>query len=94
MQRVSRERQSQIARAVADELGRDGSTRLLKDRETIRQSIIHALTEELRRDEERASSAQKRMIDSDPSLEPGSSEWNAAYERMLIEEYDRHSGEA
>lgn len=94
MQRVSRERQTQLARAIVDEMGRDRSIRLLKDREAVRQSVLHALGEELKRDEERAAAAERRLFDAEPGLEVGSTEWEALYERMLSEEYDRHASES
>lgn len=94
MQRVSRERQTQIARAIVDEMGRDRSIRLLKDREAVRQSVLHALGEELKRDEERAAAAERRLLDAEPGLDVGSMEWEALYERMLSEEYDRHASES
>ncbi|MHB0968247.1 MAG: DUF507 family protein [Thermoanaerobaculia bacterium] len=94
MQRVSRERQTQLARAIVDEMGRDRSIRLLKDREAIRQSVLHALGEELKRDEERTAAAERRLLDADPRLEIGSAEWDELFERMLSEEYDRHATES
>jgi hypothetical protein len=94
MQRVSRERQTQLARAIVDEMGRDRSIRLLKDREAIRQSVLHALGEELKRDEERSSAAERRLLEADPGLEIGSPEWEELFERMLSEEYDRHATES
>lgn len=89
MIRPSRERIALLARQIVNELSRDGSAKLLRDRESIRQSVAQALIEELRHDEERVSTVAAR-IEAMPNPPPrGSREWTSLWQQLLDEEYER-----
>ncbi len=53
MHKLSRERINQLARELLDAMTRTKSVALLKDRDVVRQSIAHALADELKREEAR-----------------------------------------
>jgi hypothetical protein len=89
MQKLSRDRIATLARTLVDAMSRHDSVRLLKDREAVRQSIIHALMEELKHDEERAAHALRRLSLVKPSPMTGSPEWVALFDRFMEEEYEK-----
>lgn len=88
MQKPSKERVSSIARLLVDALERVESVHLIKDREAVRQSIVHSLIDELRHDEERQAAVLQRL-GNNPELVPGSKDWENAVRRLLEEEYER-----
>jgi hypothetical protein len=87
MVRPSRDRLNQLARDLLDALSRSRAVVLLKDREVVRQAIAHALTDELRREEEREESARKRIAAMHPRPKNGSAEWEELFHRFVEEEY-------
>lgn len=87
MLKLSRERIGHLARLLVDELARQKTIRLLKDREAIRQSIAHALTDEVRQDEERHARVHSRLLAG--TLKEGSKAWDDEFRRLLDEEYDK-----
>ena len=89
MLKPSRERIAQIARLIVEEIDRSEQVRLLKDREAIRQSVMHALVDELKQDEERQAHVLHRMGGMTDAPTVGSKEWEALYRRLLDEEYER-----
>lgn len=89
MIRPSRERIALLARQIVDELSRDESIRLLRDRETLRQSVIQALTEELRHDETRNAAVEARLNAMTDAPRRGSREWLSLWQKLLDEEYER-----
>lgn len=89
MIRPSRERIALLARQIVDELARDENTRLLRDRDTLRQSVIQALTEELRHDELRIAAVESRLATLTDAPRRGSREWQTLWQRLLDEEYER-----
>lgn len=86
--KMSRERVHHLARVLVDSMDRSAAVRLLKDREVVRQSVIHALLEEIKQDEERHAHVRQRLL-ANSSAAPGSPEWDGAFRRLLDEEYDR-----
>lgn len=89
MLKPSRERVSQIARIVVEEMDRNRTVRLLKDREAIRQSIVHALVDELKQEDERHAHVRSRIAAMPDAPAQGSKEWAALFRKMLEEEYER-----
>lgn len=89
MPKPSRERIAQIARLLVEEMDRNDSVRLLKDREAVRQAIIHALTDELKQDDERHNHVAARIAALPGAPTPGSKEWLAVFSKFLDEEYER-----
>jgi hypothetical protein len=89
MVRPSRERIQQLARELLDALARSGAVTFLKDRDAVLQAIVHAVTDELRREEERDDAARRRigMLRNPPT------KGTPAYEELLLklieEEYLR-----
>lgn len=89
MVRPSRDRLNVLARDLLDALSRSRAVVLLKDREVVRQAIAHALTDELRREEEREEAARKRIAAMSPRPKAGSAEWEELFHRFVEEEYLR-----
>ena len=89
MVRPSRDRLSLLARELLDALARSKAVVFLKDREVVRQAIAHALTDELRREEEREESARKRISGLHPRPKTGSPEWEELFQKFVEEEYLR-----
>ncbi len=90
MIRVSRDRVSHLARQLVEQLDRSGAVRLLKDREIVRQSVFHVLTEELRQSEEREVEVRRRMQEACGAPPHGSPEWELLFQQLLEEEYEKH----
>lgn len=89
MLKPSRERIAQIARLIVDDMDRSEHVKLLKDREAIRQSVIHALVDELRQDDDRQTHVLARLAAMDGTPPRGSREYDALFRKMLDEEYER-----
>jgi hypothetical protein len=86
---MSRERVNQLARELLDALMRTKNVTLLKDREVVRQSIAHALAEELRREEEREETVRRRLATMRDKPREGTREWEQLFRRLIEEEYLR-----
>jgi hypothetical protein len=89
MVRPSRDRLNNLARELLDALARSKAVVFLKDREVVRQAIAHALTDELRREEEREDSAKRRIDALRPRPKTGTQEWEDLFQRFVEEEYLR-----
>lgn len=89
MVRPSRDRLNILARDLLDALSRSRAVVLLKDREVVRQAVAHALTDELRREEERDEVARKRIAAMSPRPKAGSAEYEELFQRFVEEEYLR-----
>jgi hypothetical protein len=89
MVRPSRDRLNQLARELLDALARSHSVILLKDREVVRQAMAHALTDELRREEEREESARRRIASIRHAPRVGTTEYEELFRRFVEEEYLR-----
>ena len=81
----SRERIEQLARELVDALARSRSVVMLKDREAVRQAVIQALTEELRREELREENARKRLA-AMRTPRPHTREWDELFLKFVEEE--------
>jgi hypothetical protein len=88
MVRPSRDRLNLLARDLLDALSRSRAVVLLKDREVVRQAIAHALTDELRREEEREDSARRRLA-AMRVPKAGTPEWEELFRKFVEEEYLR-----
>ena len=89
MPKPSRERIAQIARLIVDEMSRSENVKLLKEREAVRQSVVHALVDELKQDEERQANVLQRLGALGDAPERGSREWDQLFRKLLDEEYER-----
>jgi len=89
MHRISRERVNQLARELLDAMTRTKSVILLKDREVVRQSIAHALADELKREEEREENVRKRLASMRKGPKPSSREYEELFRKLMEEEYLR-----
>jgi hypothetical protein len=89
MSKPSRERIANIARLIVDEMSRSENVRLLKEREAVRQSVVHALLDEFKQDEERRANVMQRLAAMPDSPPLGSREWESVYRKLLDEEYER-----
>jgi len=90
MVRPSRERLNQLAKDLIDALARSNSVILLKEREVVRQAMAHALTDELRREEEREESARRRIAAmARQAPKAGTAEYEELFRRFVEEEYLR-----
>jgi hypothetical protein len=89
MHRISRERVNQLARELLESMTRTKSVVLLKDREVVRQSIAHALADELKREEEREENVRRRIAGMRKGPKPGSHEYEELFRKYMEEEYLR-----
>jgi hypothetical protein len=89
MHKISRERVNQLARELLDAMTRTKSVALLKDREVVRQSIAHALADELKREEEREENVRRRLASMRKGPQPGSREYEQLFHKLMEEEYLR-----
>jgi hypothetical protein len=90
MVRPTRERLNHLARELLDALARSNSVILLKDREVVRQAMAHALTDELRREEEREESARRRIAAmARHAPRAGTPEYEELFRKFVEEEYLR-----
>jgi hypothetical protein len=89
MHKISRERVTQLARDLLDAMTRTKSVALLKDREVVRQSIAHALADELKREEEREENVRNRIGSMKKAPPPGSREYEQLFRKLMEEEYLR-----
>ncbi len=89
MHKISRERVNQLARELLDAMTKTKSVILLKDREVVRQSIAHALADELKREEEREENVRRRLATMKKGPARGSREYEQLFRKMMEEEYLR-----
>jgi hypothetical protein len=89
MLKMSRERVNQLARDLLDAMTRAHSVTLLKDRESVRQSIAHALADEFKREEEREENVRKKLGAMKKGPSAGSAEWEQLFRKFMEEEYLR-----
>lgn len=89
MVRPSRERIQRLAHELYTSLLRSRAVTFLKDREAALQAIVHALTDELRREEEREETARKRIAALRRPPAEGSAEYEMLLLKLVEEEYLR-----
>jgi hypothetical protein len=89
MHKISRERAGQLARELLDAMTRSKAVTLLKDREVVRQSIAHALADELKREEEREENVKRRIASTRPRPHEASREYEQLFRKFMEEEYLR-----
>ena len=89
MHKISRERVTQLARDLLEAMTRTRAVTLLKEREVVRQSIAHALADELKREEEREDNVRRRIgsMKKPPALR--SREYEMLFVQLMEEEYLR-----
>ncbi|HVR42973.1 MAG TPA: hypothetical protein VMS56_05950 [Thermoanaerobaculia bacterium] len=89
MFRTSRDAIQRIARSVLERLSQRGAVRPLRDDDAILQGLIQALTEELRRDEDRLEAARSNVAGQRRPPRPGSAEFDRLVRDILDSEYER-----
>jgi hypothetical protein len=89
MNRFSRERVNHLARLALEEMSRTRAVILLKDREIVRQALVHALADELKHEEEREERVRFRLSSIKGGPSPQSREYEALFRQMMEEEYHR-----
>ena len=89
MHKLSRERVNQLARELLDAMTKTKSVILLKDRDVVRQSIAHAVADELKREDEREENVRRRLATVKKGPQPGSREYEHLFRKMMEEEYLR-----
>jgi hypothetical protein len=89
MTKCSRERVNHLARLILEEMTRTRAIVLLKDREVVRQALVHGLSDELKREEEREERVRLRLSSMRNSPAPQSREYEALFQQMMEEEYHR-----
>lgn len=89
MVRPSRDRLNQLGLDLVDALARTRAVVLLKDREAVQQAVSQALADELRREEERETSARKRINALVRAPRPNTKEWEELFRKFVEEEYLR-----
>jgi len=91
MPKLSRDRVNQLARLLVDEMTRARAVNLLKDRDAVRQSIVHALGDELKREEEREQRVRLRILAMKKPPLPQTREYETLFRQLMEEEY-AHDG--
>ena len=86
---MSRERVTQLARDLLEAMTRTKAVTLLKDREVVRQSIAHALADELKREEEREENVRRRIAAIKKPPASSSKEYETLFAQLMEEEYLR-----
>ena len=86
MVRPSRDRLNHLARELVDALARSRAVILLKDREVVRQAVGQALSDELRREEEREDAARRRMSELRGAPKANTREWEELFRKFVEEE--------
>ena len=94
MHKMSRERVNQLARDLLEAMTRTKAVTLLKDREVVRQSIAHALADELKREEEREENVRRRIALMSGSPPARSREYEQLFRKLMEEEYVREGLES
>ena len=89
MHKISRERVTQLARDLLEAMTRTRAVTLLKEREVVRQSIAHALADELKREEEREENVRRRIAAMKKAPSARSREYESLYRQLMEEEYLR-----
>jgi len=89
MLRPSRDRLDLLARDLIDALARSRAVVLLKDREAVRQALVQALTDELRREEEREETVRRRISLMRGAPKARTREWEDLFRKLVEEEYLR-----
>ena len=93
MEKFSRERIHGLASILLDRLEGHRSIHVLRDRETLLQSLVHGLIEELKRDEERMVTVEERIAVLRGGPRRGTKDWDALFRKLLDEEYDNEGFE-
>jgi hypothetical protein len=91
MPKLSRDRVNQLARLLVDEMTRARAVNLLKDRDAVRQSIVHALGDELKHEEEREQRVRLRIMAMKKPPQAPSREYETLFRQLMEEEY-AHDG--
>lgn len=89
MLKLSKERIQHLAKLVCDQLTRNPSVKFLKDRETVKQSVIHALADRVRHDEERHLRVEAKL--NEAGVRRGSRKWEEDYRRLVEEDWANDS---
>jgi hypothetical protein len=89
--RSSKDRIALLARTIVAELTKQGSVRLLRDPELVRQAVANTLTDELRHDDERDTRIRIRIASALDAPPPSSKEWDAIYRKLFAEEYEKRA---
>ena len=89
MHKISRERVTQLARDLLEAMTRTKAVALLKEREVVRQSIAHALADELKREEEREENVRRRIAAMKKPPAARSREYEMLFHQLMEEEYLR-----
>ena len=94
MHKISRERTNLLARELLDAMTATKAIVLLKERDVVRQSIAHAVTDELKREEEREEHVRRRIAAMGNSPLTDSREYDQLFQKLMEEEYVREGLEA
>lgn len=91
MLKMSRDRITHLTRLLLEEMQTSTAVKFLKDREAVRQAMLHALTDELKRDEELQTNVRIKIAALKEKERPveGTREWDALFKRLLDDEYER-----
>ena len=93
MQILTRDRAVALGRIILAAMEKNKSVRLLRDRETVSQALIHLIFDALRRDEERQTALVEKLIRRKDRPAVGTREWEANLRSLLDEEYEREGFE-
>jgi hypothetical protein len=86
MKKLTRESLQLMTRAITDELSRHDTVRFLRDRESVRQSILYTVADEIKHEDERIRVVRARIEALSDAPPEGSREFEELYRRFLDEE--------
>jgi uncharacterized protein len=84
--RLSREKVSQLAQLLVEELASRDEVEFIEDRNTIRLEILHIINSELKKEEGIDQAARKKIESQKRNVPEGSVEWDILYRKYYSEE--------
>ncbi len=87
--RLSREKIVRISHQVTDLLVQSNEVEFIEDRDTIRQHIVHTISDVLREEEKVEVEVRKRITSQKKEILEGSEEWDVLFRKYYAEELRR-----
>ncbi len=88
--RLTREKIVRLSHKMMDVLVASNEVEFVEDRDTIRQSIVTILTNQLREEEKMDAEARKKISSMKKEILEDSEEWSVLYRKFYTEELRRN----